>query len=171
MEERESVQSAALQPVLYELGVVTYLSQQFEINLLFLICLVSDRGSQSVAEAVTTAFGNHSEKTLGQLAGALRARLRIPEGFAAFLKEGVDARNRIIHGFVQRNTERFWTKKGREELIDELREAQHIIGRRVEESSALLNLALSAFGKSLAELHKEAEYRFEPDDSDHLPWQ
>lgn len=164
IDEKRNPESAALRPVIYELGVVVYVAQQFETNLLFLICLAADRGGLSTKEAFVNAFGTQSEKTLGQLAKVLRTRLTIPGNYEAFLREGIDARNKIVHGFVLRNTEKFWTVKGREELIDELREAQHIIAERLEAITEVLDVALKVFGKGLAEIRKEAEFRFEPTD-------
>ena len=163
-DEDETPESAALRPVIYELGVAIYVAQQFETNLLFLICLVANRESLPAKEAFVNAFGVYSEKTLGQLAKALRIRLAIPEHYEVFLREGVDARNKIVHGFVQRNTEKFWTVKGREELIDELREAQHILAKRLEAITEVLDAALKVFGKGMEELRREAAFRFEPND-------
>ena len=135
-----------------------------ETNLLFLICLVSNREGLSAKQAFVNAFGDHSEKTLGQLAKALRTRITIPKHYEVFLREGVDARNKIVHGFVQRNTEKFWTVKGREELINELREAPHIIAERLEVITEVLDVALKVFGKGMEELRREASFRFEPND-------
>ncbi len=164
MKSIESPESTALRPLIYELGVVAYLAQQFETNLVYLICLVADRKGLSAQEAFVSAFGTESKNTLGKLKRALQARLSIPENYDVFLQEGITARNKVIHGFVLRNTERFWTVEGREELIDELRDAQHVIAKRSEAITEILDAGLKVFGKGIAEFRKEAEARFEQND-------
>ncbi len=162
MHANEDPESKALSPVIYELGVATYLSQQFETSLLVLKGLVAEREGSSASEVFQKTL--EKKATLGQLLHVLRKRLTIPKDYDAFLKEGIDARNKVMHGFVFRNAEKFRSAAGRAELIDELREIQHIIGKRLLEANEVLEAALKAYGTSLAHFRAAAESQFETDD-------
>ncbi len=161
-------ETEALRPVIYELGVAVYVCQLFENSLLFLVSILSAHKGVVTADSFKEALGDHSEKTLGLLAKAFRSKLRIPDNYEVFVREGVEARNRVVHGFVRRNSDKLLTVQGRAELVDELRELQHIVNDRITAVNEVLDRALQVFGGSLEQLRKDAEFPFEPDDIDSI---
>lgn len=168
MFESPSSETQALQPVIYELGVAVYLCQQFETTLLFLVSILTANEGAVTSESFKNGLATHSEKTLGRLARAFKSKLSLPENFEVYIRQGVDTRNTIIHGFVMRNTPKFLSADGRSEIIDELREAQYIINERLQLLSKVLDRALQVFGGSLDQLRREASFRFEPDIVDEI---
>ncbi|MBI4807395.1 MAG: hypothetical protein HY799_00375 [Nitrosomonadales bacterium] len=163
MSELSSSQQQALQPVVYELGATVYLCQQFETSLLFLLSILTAHEGVVTAESFKEGVVTYSEKTLGQLAKSFKTKLKLPENYEIFIREGVDVRNRVVHGFVLRNSHKFLTDQGRTELIDELRAAQHVIDERQISVQRVLDRALQLFGGSLEQIRKEKVLRFERD--------
>ena len=80
--------------------------------------------------------------------------------FMQFMREGIEARNAVVHGFVMRNTEKFRTAAGRAELISELRLAQSLLEKRRVFAETTLNKCLQVLGGSLDELRTKAEAEF-----------
>jgi len=163
MSELSPSQQQALQPVVYELGAAVYVCQQFETSLLLLLAILSAHDGVVTTESFKDGMVTYSEKTLGQLVKSFKTKLQLPENYEIFIREGVDARNRVVHGFVLRNAHKFLTIQGRSELIDELRAAQHIVNERQLSVRRVLDRALSVFGGSLEQIRKEMKCRFEPD--------
>lgn len=163
MDESSSFQTQALQLVVYELGVAVYVAQQFETSLLLLVSLLTANDGIVTAESFKSGAATHSKKTLGQLAGVFQSKLSLPMNYEEYIRHGVEARNKIMHGFVMRNTSKFLSVEGRLAIIDELRDAQHIINERLQSINAVLDRALQVFGGSLEQLRHEANFRFEPD--------
>jgi hypothetical protein len=174
MSESTISQTQALRPVVYELGAAIYLCQQFETNLLFLVSILTANEEGVVTsksfkdELVALSEAKKTKKTLGQLAVVFKSKLSLPDNFEAYIRQGVEARNNIVHGFVMRNTKKFLSSDGRTEIIDELREAQHVINERFVSLNEVLDRALQVFGGSLEQLRQEADFRFEPDVIDEL---
>lgn len=168
MDESSSLQTQALQPLVYELGVAVYVAQQFETSLLLLVSLLTANEGMVTAESFKNGAATYSKKTLGQLAGVFQAKLSLPSNYEEYIRHGVETRNKIMHGFVMRNTARFLSVEGRSEIIDELRDAQHIINDRLQSLNAVLDRALQVFGGSLDQLQREAHFRFEPDVIDEI---
>ena len=163
MPESSSLQTQALQPVIYELGVAVYVAQQFETSLLLLISLLTANDDMVTAESFKSGVATHSKKTLGQLADIFQSKLSLPSNYQDYIRQGVEARNKVMHGFVLRNTSKLLSIEGRAAIIDELRDAQHIINERLESINAALDRALQIFGGSLEKLRHEVNFRFEPD--------
>ena len=107
--ESNSPQHLALKPIMYELGAAVYLCQLFENNLLLLTSLLSSNGDNIVtADSFENATSKFSEKTLGQIAKVFREKLSLPDNFEQFIHEAVDERNKLTHGFVMRNHDKFF---------------------------------------------------------------
>jgi hypothetical protein len=166
--ETNSSQHLALKPIMYELGAAVYLCQLFENNLLLLISLLSSNSDHIVtSKSFKSAAFKYSEKTLGQITKTFRAKLSLPDNFEQFIRDGVNERNNLTHGFVMRNQDKFLTVDGREKIISELRESQHLINDRLQSVQLILNKALQVFGGSLEELRKKQNYLFEPEGENH----
>ncbi len=162
--ESNSSQHQALKPIMYELGAAIYLCQLFENNLLLLISILSSNSDKIVTtESFRNGIFKYSEKTLGQIAGLFKKKLSLPDNFEQFIREGVNTRNKLVHGFVMKNHDKFLTVNGRANIIDELRESQHIINKRLKSVQLILDQALKVFGGSPEELRKKQEFHFEPE--------
>jgi hypothetical protein len=152
-----------ISPVIYELGKALYIAQQFEMNLLFLVSVLSAQDGKLNTKSFVAGLDTHAGRTLGNLARAFKSKLELPDGLEAFLHEGVEARNRVMHGFVMHNTEKFQTRNGRAELIEELRDTQHILNERLKFAATALDRVLRTFGGSLEAVRAKAEFNFESD--------
>ena len=162
--ESNNSQHQAIKPIMYELGAAIYLCQLFENNLLFLISILSSNSDKIVtSKSFKNGVIEYSEKTLGQIAGIFKKKLSLPEDFEQFIREGVDTRNKLVHGFVMKNQNKFLTINGRASIIDELRESQHILNERLKTVQLILDQALQVFGGSLEELREKQEFHFEPE--------
>ena len=160
----DTSQQAALKPIMYELGVVVYLCQLFENNLLLLVSLLSANSKNMVtSESFQNAAAVYSEKTLGQIAKIFKEKLSLPNNFVQYIREGVEERNKVTHGFVLRNHENFLTVEGRETMIDDLRQSQHLINERYQTVQTIIDTALQVFGGSLKDLREKQELLFESD--------
>lgn len=166
MTNSTSFQHDVLAPVVYELGVAVYLCQQFETSLLFLIAILSSQEGKVNGKTFKAGICSYSEKTLGQLAKAFRLKLQLPDAYEYYIRKGVETRNSIVHGFVLRNTERLLLVDGRAQVVDELRDAQHIINERLQSLNEVLDRALNVLGGSLDQLRKDVEFRFEAEGVD-----
>lgn len=163
MDESSSLQNQVIQPLVYELGAAVYVAQQFETSLLLLVSLLTANDKMVTVESFNNGAAAYSKKTLGQLACVFQSKLSLPSNYEGFIRHGVETRNKIMHGFVMKNTSKFLSVDGRSEIIDELREAQHIINERLQSLNEVLDRALQIFGGSLDQLHREAHFRFECD--------
>ena len=161
-------QEEVLAPVVYELGKALFIAQQFETCLLFLVALLNHHGGEVNKDSFLEGLGNHTERTLGQLAKAFREKLELPENFLSFIRDGVEVRNSIAHGFVLRNSTRLRTGAGRAELIVELQDAQYRLEQRRLFAEKALDRCLNVFGGSLEQLQSEAESKVYSDLLSHV---
>lgn len=168
MVDSDNEQHQALGPIMYELGVAVYVCQQFENTLLYLVATLSAKAGAINSDTFKEGLESHSESTLGRLAKRFKEQLQIPDDFEIFIRDGVNARNLLVHGFVMRNTDKFLKKQGRIDIINELRETQYFVNDRLRALQKLLDRALNVFGGSLAELRQQANFRFEPDTIDEI---
>lgn len=162
-------QHESLKPVVFELGVTVYLCQQFETSLLFLVAILSAQQGTVTSDSFKAGVCSYSKETLGILAKAFKSKLQLPEAYETYIREGVEVRNSITHGFVLRNTDRLLSADGRSQIIDELRDAQHIINDRLQSLTEVLDRALSLFGGSLEQIRKNVEFRFEAENQNKTP--
>ena len=159
----------AIAPVIYELGKALYVAQQLETNLFFIVSMLTAESGEVNAKTFIGGLKTHAGRTLGQLAKAFGSKLDLPAEFESYLRKGIDTRNRVMHGFVQRNAEKFQTVQGRAELIEELREAQHVMNERLKFSETVLDRMLQVFGGSMETLRAKAEFNFESEEKNDVP--
>lgn len=156
-------------PVIYELGKALYVAQQLETNLYLILSMLSVNAGEVNATTFINGLNLHAKRTLGQLAKAFDSKLDLPIEFVSYLQKGVEARNRVVHGFVQRNTEKFQTVNGRAELIAELRGAQHVMDARLNFSKTMIGRLLHVFSGSMETLTAKAEFNFESEEENDAP--
>ena len=146
-----------LNPVMLEFGATVYICQLFENSLCLLLALMSEQRLPSAGQAFQASWDFHSEKTLGGLIAALKERIELPSDFESFLREGVDHRNAIVHGYMTKNTPRFMDPKGRLEVIDELRGIRNNVRKRDLAVCKLLDALLAKYGTSTETLKRNAD--------------
>ena len=149
------------EPVFLELGKAVYICQCFESSLCFLLSLMAHESSASEGGAFQASWDFHSNKTLGGLLKSLRERIEVPAELDAFLGEGVDKRNEVVHGFLTRNAERLADPKGRLEIEQELVVLKHEVKRRDVAVNKLLDALLKKYGTSNEQLKRNADRLWE----------
>ena len=156
-------QEEALTPVFRELGKALFIAQQFESNLLFLVALLSGKDGKLDAETFARGVEDHIELTLGRLAKAFKIKLNFPSDFEDFIREGVTTRNQIVHGYVQRNSEKLRTAVGRLQVTDELKDTQWVLEQRRIFTEQTLDRILEIFGGSKQKLRDQVNAEFNED--------
>lgn len=146
-----------LDPVMLEFGATVYIWQLFENSLCLLLALMSEQRLPSAGQAFQASWDFHSEKTLGGLVAALKGQIEFQSDFESFLREGVDQRNAVIHGYMTKNTPRFTDPKGRLEVIEELRAIRNNVRKRDLAICKLLDALLPKYGTSTEALKRNAD--------------
>ena len=144
-------------PVFLEFGKAVYICQCFESSLCFLLSLVAHESSEGEDGAFQASWDFHSKKTLGGLLKSLRERIEVPAELDAFLGEGVDKRNEVVHGFLTRNAARLADPKGRLEIEQELVTLKQEVKRRDVVVNKLLDALLKKYGMSNERLKRDAD--------------
>ena len=145
-----------LEPFFLELGKAVYSCQVFESSLCTLHALLSRVQAEGDDAALAASWDFHSTQTLGRLLSLLRARIAVPTDLDAFLQQGVDFRNQIIHRFLNGdNTTRLLDAKGVLEVVAELSALKLEVKRRDKEITKLIDPLLAAFGTSTDRLKRE----------------
>ena len=60
---------------------------------------------------------DEKKKTLGEVLRYLRRRVTLSDGWVASLEQGLDARNRFIHGFLTNSAERIADPSTRPDVV------------------------------------------------------
>lgn len=111
-----------LRPLMYWAGLTLHSCQVFEYGVKVLLMAMAETGfgKTSLPEAIAI-IENQNKKTLGQLLCLLRQRVTISDGWSDALESGLDARNKVIHGFLVDNAERIIDPDGRAQVLSELK--------------------------------------------------
>jgi hypothetical protein len=150
-----------LAPVFLELGRAVYVCQCFESSLCFLLSLMAHESAQGEDGAFQASWDFHSKKTLGNLLKTLRERIEVPVELDAFLGEGVDKRNEIVHGFLTHNAQRLTDPKARLEVEQELVALKLEVKRRDVAVNKLLDALLKKYDLSNEKLKRNADRLWE----------
>ncbi len=71
-------------------------------------------------DEATKFYAALSRDTLGRTLGKLRTRVKIAEETEALFKSGLQARNKLNHGFFERHNFRIQTDEGRTLMVNDL---------------------------------------------------
>ena len=153
--------SELLAPLLLEFGKAAYICQCFESSLCFLLSLMAHESADGEEGAFQASWDFHSKKTLGNLLKSLREIIEVPQDLDKFLGEGVETRNKIIHGFLTHNVPRFNEPKGRLEVEQELVALKREVKRRDIAVNKLIDSLLQKYGTSNEELKRKADRLWE----------
>lgn len=148
-----------LDPLFLELGKAIYICQAFESSLCFLLALLTDQRVPSDGEAFSASWDFHSKETLGRMLKHLRGEIDLAAEIDAYLEEGIDKRNTIVHGFLSRNAMRLADPKGCLEVERELQDLKQEVRHCHVVVKKIIDGVLSKYGLS-SDLLKEHANRY-----------
>ncbi len=148
-------------PVFLEFAKVVYICQCFESTLCLLLSLMAHESAEGESGAFQASWDFHSKKPLGILLKSLREKIEVPEDLDAFLGEGVEKRNEVVHGFFTRNAVRLTDPKERLEIEQELVALKGEVKRRDIVVNKLIDTLLKKYGTSNEQLKRNADRLWE----------
>lgn len=130
-------------------GLAVFYAQALEGNLVWLASLANlSEPIILTEESLGAASADMQRRTMGQLLRAVRDRVPIPDEFDDELRNALDARNRLIHGFFRHRKNDYESEVGRREMIAELRRTADILKNT--------NHSVARFVLTVSELLQEA---------------
>ncbi|NWF74715.1 MAG: hypothetical protein HXY51_16990 [Nitrospirae bacterium] len=131
MAGREDERDDHVKSVYAQFGLALYLAQVLEhglANALIAAELLPRRAGKPVPreqwEAEFDVFMDQQfQQTLGRLIRALRAASPVPSDLEALLARALEKRNFLSHYYFRERAEMFMSRKGRDQMIDELQQA------------------------------------------------
>lgn len=107
-------------------GITAEAAQLFETELgTLLLCLQAQREGWHEAPNGTAArafLDQIDRKTLGRLLADVKSHVRFEDGAEEFFTSALNARNRLTHGFFERQNFRIQTDDGRDKMVADLEE-------------------------------------------------
>jgi hypothetical protein len=120
--KRDSEFGEAMEPLLLSAGAGLVDCQRLEYGLGLVLLYLQRLGVRGVSPDQTRAvLDGRKELTAGQLARLLAERVPVEPNLIAVMADGLEARNRLIHGFLLRNFDRAVDPRTREDVLTELR--------------------------------------------------
>lgn len=119
-----------IKPITDILGLAVLDSQRLEYSIGFLMLLSRkdfDFSNKNQDEEIDEYMLNLSKKTLGTLIKQLQKLIEVSDEFIERLEEALDARNYLIHRFLNHQGEKFLTKDGRIEILNLVKEKRKIL--------------------------------------------
>ena len=117
-------------PITDVLGLAVLDSQRLEYAISFLMLLSKkdfDFTDKNQDEEINKYMLNLSKKTLGILIEQLKKIVKIDDNFVKKLEEALDARNFLIHRFLDSQGEKLLTKNGRNEVLSLVKKKRKIL--------------------------------------------
>ena len=119
-----------IKPITEILGLAVLDSQRLEYSIGFLMLLSRkdfDFSNKNQDEEIDEYMLNLSKKTLGTLMKQLQELIVVNDKLIERLEEALDARNYLIHRFLNNQGEKFLTKDGRIEVLNLVKEKRKIL--------------------------------------------
>lgn len=157
MSDNDENMNDLLAPVFLELGKAVYICQCFESSLCLLLSTMAHESAHGENGAFQAAWDFHSQNTLGRLLKWLREQIDVPEALDENLRIGIDKRNKIVHGYLERNALRLYDPKGRLEVEQELKQLKLEVKRRDIIVNKLIDALLEKYGLSNEILKSNAD--------------
>lgn len=148
-------------PVLLEFGKAVYICQCFESSLCLLLSFMAHQPNENEDGVFQASWDFHSKKPLGTLLKSLRERIDVPKELDRFLREGVEKRNEVVHGFLTRNAVRLASPKERLKIEQELVKLKDEIKYCDVVVNKLLDILLKKYGTSNEQLKRDADSLWE----------
>jgi hypothetical protein len=161
MDEFEAKKKELLQPLFFEAGAALMDCQTLEYGVALLLYHFALHGISGLdLKALARVMENQDKKTLGQLVSMLKKSVKISSGIEDALKEGLDARNLIIHRILADNVESFPYPEKRRALIKEIRRLRRKIGAADEILRPFIMYFSSLVGVDQDKMEKEVRAVF-----------
>jgi len=152
MDEFDKKKKELLQPLMFEAGAALLDCQHLEYGVALLLFYFARLGAPGLdVSALARVMENKDKKTLGQLIHLLKKSLKVSPGIEIGLKEGLDARNMIVHRVLADNVESFPFPEKRAALVREVRRLR----RKVRDADGLLKPFIVGFSKTLDGVNQE----------------
>ncbi len=119
-----------IKPITDILGLAVLDSQRLEYAIGFLMLPSRkdfDFTNKNQDDEIDEYMLNLSKKTLGTLMKQLGKLIEVSDGFIERLEEALDARNYLIHRFLNHQGEKFLTRDGRIEVLKLVKEKRKIL--------------------------------------------
>ena len=111
-------------------------------------------------DRVDNIFDTAFKKTLGRLLNEARKKERVPEGLEELLYNGLKARNRFVHNFIQNHHDHFHSKRGCESMIAELQEIIKLFIKCDQELQKFVVPLLEKYGVTDAKLEELSKRKY-----------
>lgn len=138
-----------IKPITDILGYAVLDSQRFEYNLSFLMLLANENlnlWSKEHDDLIDEFMLNLSKKTIGNLINNLKKYLNLPEEFEEQLKEGLNARNYLIHKFFNDQAENLLTIEGRKIALEKIKSKREILVNTIINLDPLIEVIMKIKG-------------------------
>ena len=153
-EDFEKKKLELLRPLYFEAGAALMDCQHLEYGVALLLFHFARLGSPGLdLAALTRIMDNQDKKSLGQLLQMLKKNLRVSTGIETALKEGLDARNLIVHRILADNVESLPYPEKRAALIREIRRLR----RKIRDATKILDPFIMAFSAAVGVHQEEME--------------
>ena|SRR5487761_183897 len=152
MDEFEKRKRELLRPLMFEAGAALLDCQHLEYGLALLLFHLGRLGAKELTpEDTFRILDNQDKRTAGQLIHMLMKHTIVSPGIESALKEGLNARNVIIHRVLADNVEMFPRAVTRDQLTKEVRRLR----RKVRDADKTLSPFIEAFSAALDGVQKE----------------
>jgi len=136
-----------IHPILLQVGAAVQDSQRLEFSLSYIMTLLSERsGGLFSGDEFEQSMESFGRRTLGRLIATIREFTDLDSQAEAALREGLEARNFIIHHFFVDRTELFFTIEGRRQALIEVRRKRESMIRAFELLDPLAQALMRARG-------------------------
>jgi hypothetical protein len=123
-------ESELIKTVYAHYGLAAYQAQCVERQLAILLATAYGPGIRKItASQYDDLLGSFFKKTLGGLIAHLRKSVNVSPDFEATLNEALKKRNWLVHHYFWERAGHFMTNKGRQSMINELREIAEFLDR------------------------------------------
>lgn len=147
-------------------GLATYLSQVLEygvvLSMVYFSLIPANMGNlpsnEEWAKLVDKYLDGHLEKTFGGMIWSLTLATSVPDHLKILLSNSLTCRNWLAHNYFRERAAEFMTEVGRDQMIEELEEAQSLFKRTDAELELVVKPLRQRYGHTeerLQELYSE----------------
>lgn len=148
-----------IEPIASELGAALLDSQRLEYSISYLLLLTSDKYSND--EVMDEFMMSLSKKTLGGLITKLGQDVETNEQFMSNLTPALDARNYIVHKFLNDRNEQLLTIEGRKESLKILKAKRKVIVGCFDYLNTFVDAFMKLRGLDLEKMNTDLSKSFE----------
>jgi hypothetical protein len=146
-------------------GLAIYLSQVLEhgiVNAIVCVDLLPKRTVRPVArnrwiEELDSFMDRHFETTLGKMIRSLKDVISVPEDLEDLLTAALKKRNFLAHHYFRERATEFMSRQGREEMINELENAQALFVQADGKLEEVIKPVRERYGLTDEQINKSYE--------------